>query len=124
MRERSKLPVLLTELTLMLLVFALCAAVCLSIFASARTIADGSAALSRASLWAQSAAECYKAAGGDVGAAAELLGLEREGRSAAGEREGLTLTVSPSGDRQALISVSDAGGETVFSLTVKAVDNG
>lgn len=65
MRERSRLPMLLTELTFALLIFSFCAAVCLSIFAASRRTAEESGRLGNAVVWAQSAAEAYRAAKGD-----------------------------------------------------------
>ncbi len=128
MNERSGLPLLLTELTVMLLVFALCAAVCLSLFASARETSQTSGELGAAALWAQSAAEVWSASGGDVTAAAAALGADENG-------SGFTLALSrdwqPAADGEytltlaadgvdAYICVADTDGE-IFSLPAKAV---
>jgi hypothetical protein len=56
MKERSKLPLLLTELSVMLLIFAVCAAICLSVFAaSRRTARESVGELGNAAVRAQSA---------------------------------------------------------------------
>ena len=135
MGGRGKLPVLLTELVLMLLIFSLCAAVCLSIFASARASARESAALSQATVWAQSAAEAYRAARGDAVAAGGALGADTQSdgfmlylgedwaRTSAGEGV-YCLTLRETGKHAAAVLVSGAEGERIFSLNVKAVAYG
>lgn len=135
MGKRSKLPVLLTELTLMLLIFALCAAVCLSIFASVRATSKAGAELGSASVWAQSAAEAYRAAHGDAENARAALGaaetdggftlsLSDDWQSAAPGEGVYCLTLTETGENAAAVSVSHCGGETIFSLNVKAVAYG
>ncbi len=132
MSERSRLPVLLTELVLMLLVLALCSAVCLSIFASSRDMAAESGRLGSAAAWAQSAAEAYKAEGGDLAKTAErldgelsgaglVLGLDRGWQPAASGM--YTLSLDETAEKQARITVSGPEGE-IFSLEVKAVAHG
>ncbi|MEA4892273.1 MAG: hypothetical protein VB085_06895 [Peptococcaceae bacterium] len=66
MKERSKTGLFLMELILMVLVFSFSAAACLRVFAYARKVSDYSEDLNEAVLKAQSAAEAYKAAGGDL----------------------------------------------------------
>jgi type II secretory pathway pseudopilin PulG len=135
MTERSKLPALLTELTLTLLIFSVCAAVCLSVFAVSRKTAKESGELGSAAAWAQSAAEAYRAAKGDMEKAAGLLGagyeqgvlyLDFDGdwdsRPVNGETVfSLRMTEE---DGTAHIEVAAEGGETLFSLDVKAVAYG
>lgn len=134
MRERSKLPALLTELALMLLVFALCAAVCLSLFASARKTAAESAALGRAAAVTQSAAEVFRACGGNAEQTAATLGAQPAGgdyvltlgadwTAADGEDAVYTLTLTPADDHTARIAVASAEGE-LFSLETEAVAYG
>ncbi len=74
MRPRSKGSIMLLELILCMLIFSLCAAASVSIFAKARVESNEARALSVASLKAQSAAEAFKAAKGSVSEAAELVG--------------------------------------------------
>ena len=57
---------LLIELVLSLLIFSLCAGICLRIFAFAKVIADDSHALTGAIFAATTAAEQYKASGGNI----------------------------------------------------------
>lgn len=61
------------ELVLNLVLFTLCAAVCLQVFAQAKIQSDTSSALSRASLQSQSIAEVFKASGGDLQQMSESL---------------------------------------------------
>jgi type II secretory pathway pseudopilin PulG len=69
----------LIELVAAVLLFALCSAVCVRIFAGAKQISDDAADLSRAAAAAQSAAECFKSCGGDAAGTARLLGGSSEG---------------------------------------------
>lgn len=73
---RSKTTLFLIELIVAVGVFSLCAAVCLSLFASAKRMTAESAALNSAALSAQSAAECFKAESGDLARCAAILGAE------------------------------------------------
>ncbi|NCB50556.1 MAG: hypothetical protein EOM54_01560 [Clostridia bacterium] len=134
MKERSKMPLLLTELSLMLLIFSLCAAICLSVFAASRKTARESGALGNAAAWAQSAAEAYRAAKGDVAEAAELIGAEvtQDGfacyfdeswAQASESGADYALILSETGENAANIAVTD-DAETLFSLNVKAVAYG
>jgi type II secretory pathway pseudopilin PulG len=124
---------LLTELTLALLIFSFCAAVCLSVFAASRKTAEESARLSNAVIWAESAAEAYRAAKGDMAETAALLGagyeqgvlcldFDRDWRPAAGETA-FTLRMTRR-DGTADITVAAEDGETLFSLDVKAAAYG
>ena len=135
MKERSKMPLLLTELSLMLLIFSLCAAICLSVFAASRKTARESGALGNAAVWAQSAAEAYRAAKGDAKESAALLGAgykqgvlymdfdkDWNNHPASGETA-FTLRMTEI-NGMAHIEVDAEGGETLFSLDVKAVAYG
>lgn len=130
MKERSKSVMLLLEITIMLLVFAVCAGVCLTLFASSRRMSREAEEQTEAAMWAQSAAEVYKAAGGDLQKAAEALSAK-----AAGDRlelwldeswnpggDDYLLTVTGSGDTATVAVTKD--GNTLFSLLVKAVTYG
>jgi type II secretory pathway pseudopilin PulG len=72
-RGMSRSGLFLMELILVILFFAISAAICLRVFASARQTAERGHDLSCAVLAAQSAAECYRASGGDLETAADLL---------------------------------------------------
>lgn len=134
MREHSKLPALLTELALMLLVFAVCGAVCLSLFAASRKTAAQSGALGRAAAAAQSAAEVFRACRGDAALAAEKLGAQPAGGAyvlpldenwEAADAAGAvyTLTLTPEGDHGARITVASAD-TALFSLETEAAAYG
>lgn len=76
---RSKAPLALMEQAIMLLVFALAAALCLRAFVWADTRSEDNAGRDRALLQAQSAAETLKSTRGDLNAAAGMLGGSVEG---------------------------------------------
>ncbi len=80
---RSKTTLFLIELIVAVGVFSLCAAVCLSLFASAKRMTTESTALNGAALSAQSAAECFKAESGDLARCAAVLGAEMDENGAA-----------------------------------------
>lgn len=74
MKKRFSAPNLfLLELLIVLLIFALSAAVCVRLFVSARLTASESRALNHAVLLCESGAECFKAANGDIAKSADLL---------------------------------------------------
>lgn len=73
MNNRSRSTLFLMEQLLAILVFAICAAACVKIFVGSYIIASESKDMNKALLIAESAAECYKAAAGDVGEAAAIL---------------------------------------------------
>ena len=62
------------ELLIAVGVFIFCAAICLGLFVKAETISADSVDLNRAVNEARSAAECYKAVGGDLEKTAALVG--------------------------------------------------
>ena len=72
---RSKAPLALMEQMVMLLVFALAAALCLQAFVQSDAISQRSEARDRAVELAQSVAEVVKSCHGDLAAAAEKLGV-------------------------------------------------
>lgn len=134
----SKTGLFLMEIIIMLLFFTLCAAVCMRMFAAAQVNSDYSRDLSEASLRAQSVAECYKAAEGDLGATAELLGLGQDALAGetltiyydpawepgeSREEAAYTLTADlEKGAQTAEISVVKSGEEeALFAIEVKAV---
>lgn len=69
---KSKASLVLMEMLVMVLVFALAAGLCLQSFAKAREISDQTSRKDAASLLAQNAAELLKATGGDVEKAGSL----------------------------------------------------
>ena len=77
MRERIKPTrsgLFAIELLISVGIFSLCAAICVGLFVRSEVISRDSADLNRAVTEARSAAECFKAAGGDMEAAARLTG--------------------------------------------------
>lgn len=62
----------LIELIVAVALFSIAAAICVRLFASAKTISDEAAQLSRAVIAAQSAAECFKASNGDCAETARI----------------------------------------------------
>lgn len=69
----KKSSLFLMELIIVLFFFALCAAVCVNIFAKAKLINDKSYELNKSIVAAQNAAECFKAANSDIITLANLL---------------------------------------------------
>ncbi|MDR3307730.1 MAG: hypothetical protein LBS58_02370 [Coriobacteriales bacterium] len=67
------------ELVLNLVIFSLCAAVCLQLFVSAKLASDESAALSNLAIEAQVVAEAFKSLDGDIDAVALSLDAQRDG---------------------------------------------
>ncbi len=77
MRERIKPTrsgLFAIELLIAVGVFSLCAAICVGLFVRSEVISQESDDLNRAVNAARSAAECFKAAGGDLDRTAELTG--------------------------------------------------
>ena len=83
----------LTELMVMVLVFALGAAICLACFAEATLVSRETDRLDRAVLLAQNGAEILKASAGDWEAAAVLLGGTADDDSLTVQQEDLLLTI-------------------------------
>ncbi|MBQ7103597.1 MAG: hypothetical protein IJN89_06020 [Anaerotignum sp.] len=73
MKTRSKTPLFLMELIIMLLVFSVSAAVCLQVFSGAKKISEESRKLDAAVMQAQNIAECWKASHGNLNETAEML---------------------------------------------------
>ncbi len=72
-QKSSKSTLFLMELMIAILMFSLCAAVCLSLFGASRTMTDDSDNLNHAVALSKSAASCYKAANGDLTVTAQLM---------------------------------------------------
>ncbi len=77
-RERSKAPLALMEQIIMILVFALAAAVCLRAFVYANHLSESSAQKELAATRAQTVIEYCKAEAGDLDKVCESLGGERQ----------------------------------------------
>jgi len=74
MRYRSKSTLFLIEQLIVIAVFAICAAACISILSNAYFLARDTRDVSNALLVAESLAESFKAVSGDLEAAAEISG--------------------------------------------------
>ena len=74
MNTRSKSTLFLIEQLIVIAVFAICAAACISILASAYFTSEDTRDMSNALLVAESAAEAYKATGGDLASVAGIMG--------------------------------------------------
>jgi len=132
MRKNSGSTLFLMEMLAVILFFALSAAVCMRVFAAARLESEYAARLSLAAARAQTAAECYKAAGGSVPYAADLFGTEADGNSFSAAYDSnmhpcdencaeylLTLTAEKG---TAHIAVTDTDtGEELFAISAAAL---
>ena len=135
-RAKSKSSLFLLELLIMIGFFAVASVVCINLFVQAHLRSIGSRDLNRAVIAAQSAAETFKAAGGDSRRAAEILGgflggsdevvLYYDSRwqpAAAIEERGYTLRMFTSFDGDLMIAdievVNVRSGQEIFSLQAK-----
>jgi len=98
---RSKAPLAMLEQLVMLLVFALAAALCLQAFVLADRISKDSALYDHAVLDVQQAAEAVKHCGGDLQQAQQLLGgsAHRDCLIVPTENGNVTVTLTDSGHR-------------------------
>lgn len=71
--RRSKATLFLFELVIIILIFAICCAICLSLFTASRRISIEAQDLSYASVQAQSVAESLKSCRGNLGALPSLV---------------------------------------------------
>ena len=94
------------ELLIAVGVFSLCAAICVGLFVRSEVMSQDSAGLNRAVAEARSAAECFKAVGGDLEKTAELTGGQIIGDT--------TLFISYDHSWHKL----DAGAESAFDITL------
>lgn len=76
---KNKSTLLLMEIGIMLLVFALCCAFCLYVFSQADSISQSSYNLDTASRHTQNIAEVLKSTHGDFEKAAQILGCDYQG---------------------------------------------
>ena len=135
MATKSKTSLFLIELILMVLFFSLSAAICMRVFADAQVTSRNSKNLSNAALKVQSAAECYKATGGDFAEISELLGAkEEDGKIILSYASDWSVTAQPNpefllvmedmGDRASIEVSRLPDGKTIFSVVAKAVNYG
>lgn len=131
---KSKAPLALMEQLVMILVFALTAALCLQVFVFSDSLSASGADRDRAMMAVQNAAETLKNGRGDMDALTDLLGGERHEDS---WRMGLNnewqptdlksasfiLHAAPKADDlpllgSALVQAALADGKTLFEVTV------
>ena len=130
---RSQTPLTLIEQTVMLLVFALAAVLCLQVFVWSQNASVESRSIDQASLQAQNAAEILKSCRGDYERAAEIgRWTQTEGGWTVGYDEdwketdqspAFTVTIAEQKSSQPLlglaeVKVTEAEGEALFSLPV------
>jgi len=106
----------LIEILLALLIFAMASAICLQVFVTAHQIAADSNTLNRAVVAAQNGAECFKATGGDIKKAEELLtGYE-------GYMIEIKELSNSGGLITAEVNVRDELGNIIFYVPVSAME--
>ncbi len=129
--KRDKSSLLILEIVFMILVFSISAAVAITIFSKAEITAGQSKDLSKAAIEAQSAAECFRSAQGDLEVAAWLFGAtsieggfslsyDAEWTPNNGSDFLLTLTETTLGE--AVVSITQ-GEQEIFTLDVKVMSN-
>lgn len=110
-RHNSKSGLFLMEMIIVILFFSICSAVCVSIFAKARIMADDSRDLNNAVIRSSNIAEIYKAAGGELNKTARLLKNDSDSDLQSAEEEdtgkGEKLTVLYE-DMTIMLSVADS----------------
>ena len=133
-RDESKAPLVLMEQVIMVLVFALVAALCIQAFVLSRTLSIGMTDRDHAMNVSQTLAETVKACGGDMEAVCEKLDGEPDGKrlqffydddwNAAKEADASFVLVfeQEAGEgfcKNGRIAVSDASGaQEIFSMKI------
>lgn len=116
-RQGARSGLFIGELTIAVLIFALCMTVCIRILVKAHTISEESTALNRAVFLAENSAEAFRTAE-DLEALALLLGGQASENRCEAQVDGFTLavTINRAGNlKTAEITVSNEKG-TVYSL--------
>lgn len=132
MRSASRQSLVLLETVSMLGVFIIALAVAVGLFGAASVTSRRSENIGRGALCCQTAAECFRAAGGDPAATADLLGGElldgaavliyNDDWEADPEGDKLLTVAFRDGDGLVYADISlTEGGETLFSLGAAAV---
>ena len=137
MNGHSRSTLFLMEQLVVILVFAICSAVCVTIFVESYQMERHSLDMNYALLAAGSGAECYKASGGDTRKAAERLSdfsvfsggaaavYYDEDWNPCGEAGAFyVLRITPESSLRAEITVGKADGEEFVTLTVAARGDG
>ena len=134
----SRSGLFLMEMITVILLFSICAAICVSAFAKARVTADNSRTLNDAVIQASNTAEAYKAADGDLQKTAELINGAADSSMIAAEAdtsgkeklkvsyEDMTVVLEKKDDGLADVTVYGPGSagasdkETIFAMHVRA----
>jgi len=131
---KNKAPLALMEQLIMILVFALASALCLRLFVYSDQVSVNGAARDQAAAVVQNAAEALKLSGGDMEAAAELLGGEaaedgwrigydKQWKETDDKRPAFIVEAKPAEDGDPLlgsaeVSARTADGRALFQVTV------
>ena len=120
---RSKAPLAMLEQLVMLLVFALAAALCLQAFVLSNQMSERNALRDEAITQVQQVAEVVKYCGGDLEQTREILGGEpdKTGLRIPCDGGAVTVTLTQSGQNllgTARVSMTDAAGEVLFEVPV------
>ena len=129
---RNRAPLALMEQVIMILVFAVAAALCLQAFAWAQQRSGDNAARDQAMIRLETAAEVLKSVGGDMEKASEYSGVYENGRwsirydenwTEVAEGGAYVLTAEPAATENALLGkaelrAADAEGAPLGGLTV------
>ena len=129
-KTRSKSVLFLMELTTVILLFSISAAICMMIFAQAKQMSINSRDLTGALMHVQSAVEIYKATDGNSNETARILGgglvggditvnYSKDWKSAASDPF-YVMTVKQTGNGSALFAVNRAGNaDSVYELNIR-----
>ena len=112
------------ELLISVGVFSLCAAICVGLFVRSEVMSQDSANLNQAVTVAKNAAECFKAAGGDMAKTAQLTGGKLAGNTLFLEYDEHWNMLDPgtAGTFELILSASAKSGYTGASVSVKRFD--
>ena len=121
MKTRSKTPLFLMELVIMLLVFSLCSAVCLQVFSGSKKISEESRKLDAAVIQAQTISENWKASHGNLEKTAKMLYVipDETGFKLYDDENWLHTEVFCEDAKMDIVVFS--GEEEIYSLTCEAV---
>lgn len=120
---RSKAPLAMMEQLVMVLVFALAAALCLQVFVLSDRMSEQAAQRDRAVILAQNTAELLKHSGGDFEQAAQMLDGTWDGTRLTVGSDGLQMTAVRLVSGQTLLGMAQItvcapdGEEPLFQLT-------
>ena len=129
-KTRSKSVLFLMELTVVILLFSISAAICMMIFAQAKQMSVNSRDLTGAVMRAQSAAEVYKSVSGDWNETARILGggisggdilvTYNEDWKPSREETLYIMTAKPAADGSALFAVGKTGSaESIYEISIR-----